>query len=86
MYADGDINPNWSNLDKAEIFVYQAWDAERGTIGRVDKDTNSLYFERPLRYAVGSHPKPSGWRYIVENVYEGKIDTQLIRESQRSCK
>ncbi|CAK8674996.1 unnamed protein product [Clavelina lepadiformis] len=70
VYADGDINPNWSNLDKAEIFVYQAWDAERGTIGRVDKDTNSLYFERPLRYAVGSHPKPSGWRYIVENVYE----------------
>ncbi|CAK8674854.1 uncharacterized protein LOC143469724 [Clavelina lepadiformis] len=70
VYADNDINPNWSNLQKADILVFQAWIAERGDIGEIDTKNKTVYFQERLRTPIGTHPEPSGWRYIVENVYE----------------
>ncbi|CAK8674853.1 uncharacterized protein LOC143469097 [Clavelina lepadiformis] len=68
VYEEGDIDENWQDPTTGEILVYQAWVAERGHIGHIGN--SQVDFSEPLRYAIGSHPKPSGWRYVVENIFE----------------
>nr|XP_002119256.1 uncharacterized protein LOC100185447 [Ciona intestinalis] len=73
-FHQGDINPNWYRLTKAEILVFNAWTAERRRIDKVNIQDDSVMFQRMLRFPVGKHPGPSGFRFVVENVFE-ELDT-----------
>nr|XP_002119336.3 uncharacterized protein LOC100180729 [Ciona intestinalis] len=73
-FSEGDINPNWYRLTEAEILVFNAWTAERRVISHVDMEENSVHFQKKLRFPVGKHPNPSGFRFVVENIFE-ELDT-----------
>ncbi|CAK8674991.1 unnamed protein product [Clavelina lepadiformis] len=69
IFEQGDIDPNWSNPKTGDIVIFQGWTAERGHIKNVSAG-NILEFTKPLRFPIGEHPKSSGFRYIVEHIFE----------------
>uniref|UniRef100_H2YH19 Uncharacterized protein n=1 Tax=Ciona savignyi TaxID=51511 RepID=H2YH19_CIOSA len=69
-FWQGDIRSEWNRLKHAEILVFNAWTAERRRISYVNDTDNSVHFQRILRFPVGKHPAPSGFRFVVENVFE----------------
>ncbi|CAK8674997.1 unnamed protein product [Clavelina lepadiformis] len=69
LFEQGDIDPNWSNPKTGDIVIFQGWTAERGHVKNVSAG-NILEFTKPLRFPIGEHPKSSGFRYIVEHIFE----------------
>ncbi|CAK8674994.1 unnamed protein product [Clavelina lepadiformis] len=67
-FKKGDIDHKWSNPETGNILVFHAWTAERGNIKSVVG--NHVNFTSSLRSPIGNHPKPSGWRYIIEHIFE----------------
>nr|XP_039266402.1 uncharacterized protein LOC120341895 isoform X1 [Styela clava] len=67
--GEGDIVKNGTNEDQIQILIFHAWTAERAYINRISRD-NRILFRESLREAIGTRPRPSGWRYIIENSHE----------------
>ncbi|CAK8674990.1 unnamed protein product [Clavelina lepadiformis] len=70
VFKEGDIDLRWRHPETGDILVFHAWTAERGHILNITARKNQVHFVRPLKHPIGMHPNPSGWRYIVENVFE----------------
>ncbi|CAK8674992.1 unnamed protein product [Clavelina lepadiformis] len=69
VFEKGDVNLNWTKPSAGDILIFEAWTAERGHIKNISS-ANKLQFTEPLRFPIGEHPMSSGWRYIVENIFE----------------
>jgi len=67
----GDLESKWTALRRIEILVFNAWTAQRGKVRAINTFNNTVHFQHALRFPIGKHPKPSGFRYVVENVFEG---------------
>lgn len=70
-YAEGDINPNWTNLQDVEVIVYHFWTDSHLPIQSVDPDSNIVTFKHKAGKVFTDDFTDEGARYIVENVYEG---------------
>ncbi|CAK8674858.1 uncharacterized protein LOC143469797 [Clavelina lepadiformis] len=70
VFKEGDIDLRWRHPETGDILVFHAWTAERGHILNITARKNQVHFVRPLKHPIGMHPNPSGWRYIVENIFE----------------
>lgn len=70
-FYEGDIDPNWKNLRKVEVFSYIMWIAPRMRIDRVEG--GKVYIQGSLHEGEGYDREYYGYqkRYFVENVFEG---------------
>lgn len=72
MFSGKDIKKTVGNRkSEIDIVIFQSWTAERGRVKNVINANKTVIFEKPLKFKVGSHPKSSGWRYIIENAFTG---------------
>jgi len=70
IYKGKDIKKTVGNRkSEIDILIFQSWTAERGRVQYVINANKTVIFEKPLKFKVGSHPRSSGWRYIVENAF-----------------
>ncbi|MDP8244311.1 MAG: right-handed parallel beta-helix repeat-containing protein [Candidatus Hinthialibacter antarcticus] len=70
-YADGDIDPNWTNLQDVEVIVYHFWTDSHLPIQSVDADKRIVTFKHKAGKVFTDDFSSNGARYIVENVFEG---------------
>ena len=65
-FKEGDLDPEWRNLDDVEIVVLQFWSEARQRIASIDEKNHVVHFTtdtfRPAQWQKG---------WYVENVYEG---------------
>ncbi len=73
-YSPGDINPNWKNLNDAEVIVYHFWTDSHLPIQSVDTGKNVVTFKHKAGKVFTDDFSEDGARYIVENVFE-ELDT-----------
>ncbi|MDP3899911.1 MAG: Ig-like domain-containing protein [bacterium] len=69
-FADGDIDPNWTNINDVEVISLRAWEAGRHKILSItgnELTINGTTDYQPFQNWMGD-------RYFVENVFEG-LDT-----------
>lgn len=65
-----DISQSGRNRkSEMDVVLFQAWTAERGRVGQVHKNNNTVVFAEPVKYKIGEYPVSSGWRYILENAF-----------------
>ena len=72
-YRDGDIDPNWHNIDDVLLIVYQSWTDAHKFIGAIDPTLHQVNFTYPVDFVLSYFGPSCGKRYIVENVLE-KLD------------
>ncbi len=70
QFAEGDINPNWTNLEDVEVIVYHFWTDSHLPIQSIDTDSNIVTFKHKAGKVFTDDFNNNGARYIVENVYE----------------
>jgi hypothetical protein len=69
-FSKGDLNPEWKNLDDAEVVVYHMWVDSHLPVQSIDKKTNMVTFTKRSGMAFSDDFTEKGARYIVENVFE----------------
>ncbi|MBD3275158.1 MAG: hypothetical protein GF372_07600, partial [Candidatus Marinimicrobia bacterium] len=74
QFHEGDIKPDWTNLDDVEVIVYHFWTDSHLPIESIDTDSNIVKFKHKAGKVFTDDFSDDGARYIVENVYEG-LDT-----------
>jgi hypothetical protein len=70
-YAEGDINPRWTNLDDVEVIVYHFWTDSHLPIQSIDPKTRIVTFKHKAGKVFTDDFTNGTARYIVENVWEG---------------
>jgi hypothetical protein len=73
-YAEGDINPEWTNLQDVEIVILSLWRSLRAKLDRVDAGERVAYLDRNSRMRLTYDFGKTGAAYSVENVFEA-LDT-----------
>jgi parallel beta-helix repeat protein len=68
IFHGNDIDPNWQNLEDANLVMFHSWTASRHYIAKVVNKT--VLFTNPTWFPAGQFAKQSGKRYYIENVYE----------------
>ena len=65
-FNEGEIDPNWRNLDDVEIVVLQHWSEARERIESIDEKNRTVRF-------TSDTFRPAEWQkgWYAENVYEG---------------
>ena len=65
-YNEGELDPDWRNLDDVEIVVLQHWSEARQRIASIDEKNKVVHFTTDTF-------RPADWQkgWYVENVYEG---------------
>ena len=65
-YNEGELDPNWRNLDDVEIVVLQFWSEARQRIASIDEKNKVVHFTTDTF-------RPADWQkgWYLENVYEG---------------
>ena len=69
-FAQGDINPDWTNLEDVKVIVYHFWTDSHLPIQSIDTTTNIVTFKHKAGKVFTDDFSSNGARYIVENVYE----------------
>lgn len=69
-FAEGDINPKWTNLKDVTVLVYHFWTDSHMPIESVDDNTNLVTFQFEDGKQFSDDFSNRGARYIVENVFE----------------
>lgn len=70
-YAQGDMDPNWTNLQDVEVIVYHFWTDSHLPIQSIDADNRIVTFKHKAGKVFTDDFTSDGARYIIENVYEG---------------
>ena len=70
VFKEGDISKKWTNTEDIRILLFHAWTATWHHINAINFTNNTLFFKEQSSTPVGQFEKPSGHRYIVENVAE----------------
>lgn len=70
-YADGDIDPNWHNLNDVEVIVYHFWTDSHLPIESIDAENRIVTFKHKAGKVFTDDFTSDGARYIVENTLEG---------------
>ena len=70
QYAEGDMNPDWSNLSDIDLLVFQSWTMARLKIAGFDRERRQVRFVEPTLSSIWFFAIRQGQRYIVENVRE----------------
>ena len=73
-FKKGDIDPNWTNLQDAEVIVYHFWTDSHLLIQSIDTVSNIVTFAHKAGKTFTDDFTENGARYIVENVFEA-LDT-----------
>ncbi|MGE5293835.1 MAG: hypothetical protein ACM3VT_03315 [Solirubrobacterales bacterium] len=68
VYAPGDIDPTWRNLQDVEVVGITRWLDNRLPVASVNGATRTVMFDRPSLFALVSGDSPG--IYWVENVFE----------------
>jgi hypothetical protein len=69
-FAEGDINPNWKNMEDVEVIVYHFWTDSHLPIQSIDEASNIVTFKHKAGKTFTDDFSEIGARYIVENVFE----------------
>ena len=69
IFATGDIDKNWRNLDDVQVVVFHSWSESRLYIKDVNEENRLVTFSGSSAYALDKWTKYP--RYYVENVFEG---------------
>lgn len=70
QFAEGDINPQWTNLADVEALIFHQWGMSRLRIGSVDETNRVVTLATPTCGNDWWAAMPKGHRYIMENVAE----------------
>jgi hypothetical protein len=70
-FKEGDLNPQWTNLNDVEVIVYHFWTDSHLPIQEIDTNTNIVTFAHKAGKVFTDDFSSDGARYIVENVFEG---------------
>ena len=70
-FKPGDLDPDWTNLDDAEVIVYHFWTDSHLPIQSIDTAKNLVTFKHKAGKVFTDDFSENGARYIVENVFEG---------------
>lgn len=70
-FAEGDIDPGWTNLEDVEVIVYHFWTDSHLPIQSIDSENNLVTFQHKAGKVFTDDFTDGGARYIVENVWEG---------------
>lgn len=68
-YAEGDLDPQWKNLDDIEIVVLHLWVDAHLKVKSMDGSSSIVEFQNNSRRKLEDEGKPS--RYYIDNVFEG---------------
>ncbi|MDY7109961.1 MAG: right-handed parallel beta-helix repeat-containing protein [Planctomycetota bacterium] len=69
-FAEGEIDPNWHNLDDVELLAFHIWSASRMRIAEIDPVDHIVTFTAPTRTMSRWGAFRSDHRYLVINVRE----------------
>ncbi|MFW6277633.1 MAG: DUF1565 domain-containing protein, partial [Prolixibacteraceae bacterium] len=67
-FAEGDIQPNWKNMDDVEVIVYHFWTDSHLPIQSIDEESNIVTLKHKAGKTFTDDFSDNGARYIVENV------------------
>ncbi|MBN2329378.1 MAG: right-handed parallel beta-helix repeat-containing protein [Candidatus Omnitrophica bacterium] len=70
-FAEGDMDPDWSDPEDIEVIVYHFWTDSHLPIQSIDPETNIVTFKHKAGKVFTDDFTDAGARYVVENVYEG---------------
>ena len=73
-YTEGDINPDWKNLQDVEIVILSLWRSLRAKLESIDAEKRIAYLDRDSRMRLTYDFGETGAAYCVENVFEA-LDT-----------
>jgi len=68
-YAEGDLDPQWTNLTDIEIVVLHLWVDAHLPVESIDGSSRIIKFQTSSRRKLEDDGKPA--RYYIDNVYEG---------------
>ncbi|MCK5455955.1 MAG: right-handed parallel beta-helix repeat-containing protein [Melioribacteraceae bacterium] len=68
-YAEGDLDPQWTNLDDIEIIVLHLWVDAHLRVKSIDASSRIVEFQNSSRRKLEDEGKPA--RYYIDNVFEG---------------
>ncbi len=74
VYAPGDINPKWHDLDDVNLLCYHIWSMSRMRIAALDDAAHLVRFTGPTCSTQSWAAIPKGARFRVENVFEALPD------------
>jgi len=69
-YAEGDIDPGWTNIGDVEIVCPRFWVSSRQAIASIDEATRTVTFRDSTRYRYSDDFSTDGARYYADNVFE----------------
>jgi hypothetical protein len=69
-YSEGDINPDWKNLQDVEIVILSLWRSLRTKLLRVDPEKRIATMDRNSKIRLSYDFDQSGAAYTIENVFE----------------
>jgi hypothetical protein len=70
-YAEGELNPKWTNLQDVEVIVYHFWTDSHLPIQSIDPKSRIVTFQHKAGKVFTDDFTQEGARYVVENVWEG---------------
>lgn len=73
-YAEGDIRPNWTNIQDIETIVLHFWVDTHLQIAGIDEATKTVTFDRFSRRKFTDDHSSKGARYYLSNIYKA-LDT-----------
>jgi hypothetical protein len=71
VYEEGQIDPDWHDLQDVEVLKFFGWDEARRPIESVDPENQVCRLAEPVSTNAGRPIDWFGKRYVVENVREG---------------
>lgn len=69
-FKEGDIDPDWTNINDVEVIVYHFWTDSHLPIESIDRENNIVTFKHKAGKVFTDDFTDDGARYIVENVFE----------------
>lgn len=69
-YAEGDIDPDWKNLQDVEILVLSLWRSFTAKLDHADPEERIAYLDRNSRMRLSYDFQKTGGAYNVVNVFE----------------
>lgn len=69
-FAPGDLKPNWTNIQDAEVIVYHFWTDTHLPVQAIDGEKNVISFTHKSGKVFTDDYTKGGARYVIENVFE----------------
>ena len=74
QYAEGDVDPAWTDLDDTEFVCFHLWGVSRLRPRSVDAGSRVATFTGPTAAATYWSGLAKGWRYLIDNVADALSD------------